>query len=64
MEQSPCVRICTLNEDKICIGCGRNAEEIKNWTTFSEDFKITIKPQLKDRLSEILKKMRAKRLQS
>jgi|LauGreSuBDMM15SN_2_FD.fasta_scaffold745123_2 predicted Fe-S protein YdhL (DUF1289 family) len=63
MEQSPCVRICTLNEDKLCIGCGRNIEEIKNWTTFSDDCKNTVKSQLKGRLSEILEKMRAKRLQ-
>lgn len=63
MERSPCVRICTLNADKICIGCGRNLEEIQNWETFSDETKLTIKAQLKERLSEILQKMRAKRLQ-
>jgi predicted Fe-S protein YdhL (DUF1289 family) len=63
MGQSPCVRICTLNDDKICIGCGRNADEIKNWSTFSDESKMLIKAQLKERLEDILQKMRVKRMQ-
>lgn len=63
MEQSPCVRICTLNNDKICIGCGRNTDEIRNWSTFSDEEKHNVKNQLKARLDEILQKMRAKRMQ-
>jgi len=27
-EDSPCVGICTLNEDNVCIGCGRHIDEI------------------------------------
>ena len=27
---SPCVGICTLNEDSICIGCDRHIDEIMN----------------------------------
>lgn len=64
MEQSPCVKICTLNNDNICIGCGRNAYELQNWATFSDDIKRDIKAQLKDRLAEVLQKMRAKRTQN
>jgi predicted Fe-S protein YdhL (DUF1289 family) len=29
---SPCVRRCTLNEDDICVGCGRTLTEITQWT--------------------------------
>ena len=57
MEQSPCVRICTLNTDNICIGCGRNADELKNWINFSDETKRTIKLQLQGRLEEILVKI-------
>lgn len=57
MEQSPCVRICTLNTENVCIGCGRNTEELKNWATFSDETKRTIKLQLQDRLEEILVKI-------
>jgi hypothetical protein len=28
---SPCVQICALDEQDICIGCQRSAEEITRW---------------------------------
>ena len=28
---SPCVRNCCLDEDDICMGCGRHIEEILSW---------------------------------
>ncbi len=28
---SPCVAICALDEDDICIGCQRSGEEISRW---------------------------------
>ncbi|WP_082117034.1 DUF1289 domain-containing protein [Sedimenticola thiotaurini] len=31
---SPCVRLCTLDDDDICIGCGRTLEEIKGWSSY------------------------------
>jgi|TARA_R110000803_G_C11957163_1_gene318297 predicted Fe-S protein YdhL (DUF1289 family) len=27
-EDSPCIGTCTLNEDNVCIGCGRHIDEI------------------------------------
>ncbi|MCW8906151.1 MAG: DUF1289 domain-containing protein [Sedimenticola sp.] len=33
--RSPCVRICTLDDKDICIGCGRSLEEIKRWNGYS-----------------------------
>ncbi|MCC5859511.1 MAG: DUF1289 domain-containing protein [Ectothiorhodospiraceae bacterium] len=32
---SPCVSICKLDEDDICIGCGRTLEELRQWPTAS-----------------------------
>ncbi len=61
MEQSPCVRICTLNTENVCIGCGRNVEELKNWATFSDETKRTIKAQLKARLDVMLIEIRKKK---
>ena len=61
MEQSPCVRICTLNTENICICCGRNTEELKNWATFSDETKRAIKAQLKNRLDVMLIKFRKKK---
>lgn len=28
---SPCILICTLDDDKQCLGCGRTLEEISSW---------------------------------
>lgn len=28
---SPCVRNCCLDEHEVCIGCGRNLDEIRDW---------------------------------
>ncbi len=36
MVQSPCVKICELNEDGVCVGCGRDRAEIAGWTGMSE----------------------------
>lgn len=32
---SPCVLICTLDDDKQCLGCGRTLAEISAWATLS-----------------------------
>lgn len=29
--RSPCVSLCALNEDDVCVGCYRTAEEITRW---------------------------------
>jgi predicted Fe-S protein YdhL (DUF1289 family) len=29
---SPCIRICCLDEDNMCLGCFRTLDEIKAWT--------------------------------
>ncbi|MDP3977457.1 MAG: DUF1289 domain-containing protein [Pseudomonas sp.] len=29
---SPCVQICALDDDDICIGCQRNVAEITRWS--------------------------------
>lgn len=32
---SPCVSICQLDFDDVCIGCGRTKEEIMQWAAAS-----------------------------
>lgn len=49
---SPCINICKLDENKICIGCFRNIEEITNWTSYSNEEKLTIIQQLESRMWE------------
>lgn len=33
---SPCVLICTLDEDQVCLGCGRTLGQISGWALMSE----------------------------
>jgi predicted Fe-S protein YdhL (DUF1289 family) len=32
---SPCMSICTLDEDNVCMGCKRTLEDIKCWAKLS-----------------------------
>ena len=43
---SPCQKICKI-VDKVCIGCGRTREQIKNWSKYSV-------PERKEIMNELL----------
>jgi predicted Fe-S protein YdhL (DUF1289 family) len=34
--QSPCVRNCCLDENDVCLGCGRLLDEILRWRSVSD----------------------------
>ncbi len=34
---SPCVNICALDDDDICIGCQRSVTEITRWNWLDDD---------------------------
>jgi predicted Fe-S protein YdhL (DUF1289 family) len=46
---SPCRGVCsaTSQGDAICRGCGRTAEEVRDWNTYSDEQKIAIKERLR-----------------
>ena len=50
MSESPCTKICTLNADHICVGCGRSRNEIGGWTQFSDGEKRRVLERAKARL--------------
>jgi predicted Fe-S protein YdhL (DUF1289 family) len=35
--RSPCVSICALDDQDLCIGCQRSADEITRWGRMSND---------------------------
>jgi uncharacterized protein len=39
---SPCVRNCCLDDDNVCMGCGRSLEEIVAWGAASDADKRAI----------------------
>lgn len=39
---SPCISVCSLDENKICKGCFRTAEEIRNWTKWNNEKRLEV----------------------
>lgn len=54
--KSPCRRVCNLDDQQICIGCGRTWTEIKEWTTYSDEQRQNVIDKLKDFKSNIKSK--------
>jgi predicted metal-dependent HD superfamily phosphohydrolase/predicted Fe-S protein YdhL (DUF1289 family) len=50
---SPCVRICTLNEQDECLGCGRTLADICGWTAMSEPDKQRCVARAQDTLRRL-----------
>jgi len=46
---SPCILICTLDEDKVCLGCGRTLQQISRWALMSKDEQWAVIDQLENR---------------
>ncbi len=46
---SPCVRNCCLDEDNVCMGCGRSLQEIVAWGTASNADKAAILERSRER---------------
>ncbi len=47
---SPCVRNCCLDEDNVCMGCGRSLQEIVRWGTAGDADKAAIIALSRERL--------------
>lgn len=48
---SPCIKICKLNQDQICTGCGRSRAEIGNWSNWSNPARRACLQRAEDRLN-------------
>ncbi|TNF55429.1 MAG: DUF1289 domain-containing protein [Burkholderiales bacterium] len=46
---SPCVRNCCLDQNDICLGCGRSIEEITRWGNASAEEKQEILEKARQR---------------
>ena len=48
--QSPCVKICVVNPDsRLCIGCHRSMDEIRDWSRLSDSQRQEIMATLPER---------------
>ncbi|MBK6509255.1 MAG: DUF1289 domain-containing protein [Haliea sp.] len=48
--KSPCISICVLDDDDICMGCYRSAQEITDWFMASDEQKNEVLRKARERL--------------
>lgn len=48
--KSPCISICVLDDDDICMGCYRSAQEITDWFMASDEQKNEVLHKARERL--------------
>ncbi|MCQ4235297.1 DUF1289 domain-containing protein [Pseudomonas stutzeri] len=46
---SPCVSLCALDEDDVCVGCQRSADEIRRWGLMNNDERRQVLRQCAER---------------
>ncbi|MEJ8568883.1 DUF1289 domain-containing protein [Elongatibacter sediminis] len=51
--QSPCIGVCTLGPNDLCIGCMRTSREIGDWLGYSEAERKRITAELPGRLEAL-----------
>jgi predicted Fe-S protein YdhL (DUF1289 family) len=56
---SPCIRHCTLDDDDLCVGCGRLLSEILEWAAAPTDRKVAIRSAAASRLQQRRLRFRA-----
>jgi len=58
---SPCVRTCCLDDDDVCIGCGRALAEIVAWGTAGDDERRAILERARARVARRAERYQARR---
>ncbi len=53
--KSPCISVCVLNEEDICEGCYRSAEEITDWSELTEQQKSDVLLHVSERFKRLNK---------
>jgi predicted Fe-S protein YdhL (DUF1289 family) len=51
---SPCIKVCTIDKNGYCLGCGRTREEIAGWRDLTEEEQLAGIEMLKQRKSVIV----------
>lgn len=44
--ESPCIDVCELDSDFVCIGCGRTIDEVLKWPEYTDDQKQAVLDRL------------------
>ena len=51
--RSPCVSICALDENDLCIGCQRSGDEITRWSQMSNEERRDVLQKVAERESKV-----------
>lgn len=51
--KSPCISVCALNDDGVCIGCWRTVEEIADWSVLDNEQKVRVIQRAHQRAKEL-----------
>jgi predicted Fe-S protein YdhL (DUF1289 family) len=51
---SPCVGICSLDDDGLCLGCRRSADEIAAWSRMDDDQRLQLMECLPSREARVV----------
>ena len=55
--QSPCIKICVVHpETRLCTGCMRSIDEIRDWSTMTNDDRTRILDDLPTRAPQLKKR--------
>jgi len=55
--QSPCIKICVVHpEARICTGCYRTLDEIRDWSKMTPETRSDIMSELPDRAPKLAKR--------
>lgn len=46
---SPCIGICSLDDDAVCKGCARTLDEISRWTRMTTNEQVAVIRQIEHR---------------
>ena len=53
--KSPCISVCVLNDEDVCEGCYRSAQEITDWSVLSVEAKKVVMGSVKRRFKQFNK---------
>ncbi|MBR9910384.1 MAG: DUF1289 domain-containing protein [Gammaproteobacteria bacterium] len=51
--KSPCVSICALDEEDVCVGCFRTAAEITHWRSYDNTERRAVLALARERASKV-----------
>lgn len=49
---SPCIGVCSIDDDGLCAGCLRTGDEIAHWTLMNDDLRLRMMEDVLPRRAE------------